>query len=109
MSTAMMKAILIAVAITLGAAPVRAQAWLPAAGEGAVAVVMQDMKVKKHLYSDGSPIEAGEIDSHNFMLDFTYGLTDKVALNVSLPYVSARYSGAKRHPAPTSEAVRVLM
>ena len=32
----MMKAILIAVAITLGAAPVRAQAWLPAAGEGAV-------------------------------------------------------------------------
>lgn len=63
-----------------------------------MAVVFQDMVVEKHLYSDGSPIEAGEIDSHNMMLDLTYGVTDKVALNVSVPYVSARYTGPNAHP-----------
>jgi len=90
--------VFLAVLAAFSPAPVFAQAWLPSAGEGAVAVVFQDMVVKKHLYSDGSPVEAGEIDSHNVMLDVTYGVTDKVALNVSLPYISARYTGSNRHP-----------
>jgi hypothetical protein len=90
--------IFVAVLAAFSPVPLYAQAWLPSAGEGAVAVVFQDMVVKRHLYSDGSPIEVGEIDSHNMMLDLTYGVTDKVALNVSVPYVSARYTGRNAHP-----------
>jgi hypothetical protein len=92
-------AILVAIAISLGtAAPANAQAWLPGAGQGAVSVLFQDMAVRQHRYSDGEPIDVGHIDSHNVMLDLTYGVTDRVAVSVSLPFVSARYSGGNRHP-----------
>jgi hypothetical protein len=91
----MRKSILIAIAATLSASPVCAQAWLPAAGQGAIAVIIQDMVVHQHLLSDGESLNVGRIDSHNVMLDVTYGLTGKLALDVSLPYISARYKGAK--------------
>ncbi len=95
----MKNAFLVAAAISLGtAAPANAQAWLPGAGQGAVSVLFQDMAVRQHLYSDGKPVDAGHIDSHNLMLDLTYGVTDKVAVSLSLPFVSARYKGVNAHP-----------
>jgi hypothetical protein len=89
---------LVTLAATPSASPVCAQAWLPAAGQGAVAVIFQDMVVHQHLLSDGESLNVGRVDSHNVMLDVTYGLTDKFALDVSLPYISARYEGSYRHP-----------
>jgi len=78
--------------------PASAQAWLPGAGQGAVAMLFQDMAVRQHSYSDGQRIDVGDIDSHNVMLDLTYGVTDKVAIGLSLPFVSARYKGGSAHP-----------
>jgi hypothetical protein len=84
--------------IVLPAMPTCAQAWLPAAGEGSVAVIYQDMSIQRHLLSTGESVDAGDIYSHNLMLDFTYGVTERVALSLALPYVDARYVGSSPHP-----------
>jgi hypothetical protein len=94
----MKNVILVAAAIALGSAPANAQAWLPAAGTGAVTVLFQDMAVRQHLLSDGQGLAVGHIDSYNLLLDLTYVVTEKVAVGISLPYVSARYNGTFRHP-----------
>jgi hypothetical protein len=75
-----------------------AQAWVPPKGEGAVSVIYQNMLVREHVFSDGGRIDAGHIFSNNVMVDFGYGLTDRIALNVSLPYIASRYDGEKPHP-----------
>jgi len=94
----MKQAVLVAAAIALAPAPANGQAWLPATGQGAVTVLFQDMAVRQHLFSDGQAVEAGHIDSYNLMLDLTYGVTDRLAVGISLPYVSARYKGTFGHP-----------
>lgn len=88
----------VAVLAVFSPAPLYAQAWLPAAHEGAISVIFQDNSVQQHLFSDGTALDAGHIDSHNVLLDVTYGVTDKVALSLNLPYVSARYEGSRAHP-----------
>jgi hypothetical protein len=75
----------------------RAQAWTPARGEGSVAVVYQNQNVKKHLATT-IRADAGQIDTSVLLTDFTYGLTDKVAVDVALPFVMAKYTGLFPHP-----------
>jgi hypothetical protein len=94
----MRNAILVAVIAALWPAPLRAQSWLPAAGQGSVGVLFQDNSVKQHLLSDGQPLDAGRIESHNVLMDVSYGVTDKIALSLGLPYVSSRYDGSRPHP-----------
>ena len=94
----MRNAVVVTAFAALCPSPLYAQSWLPDAGQGAVSVIFQDTSVKQHLFSDGQAIDAGHIDSHNVMLDVTYGLTGKIALGVSLPYIAARYDGSRPHP-----------
>ncbi len=79
---------------------VLAQAWVPAKGEGAVGVAVQQLNVKKHLASTTS-VDAGHINSVVLLADMTYGLTDKVAVDVAIPFVSSRYAGSRPHPNTT--------
>jgi hypothetical protein len=81
----------------LGASPLRAQAWTPAQGEGAVSIAYQNTSVKYHLFTT-TPIDRGHIQSQAMLLDFIYGVTDKVAVSVSLPYIGAKYNGLYPHP-----------
>jgi hypothetical protein len=74
-----------------------AQAWTPARGEGTVTVQFQDAFVKYHLFAT-TPIDRGHIRSNAVVFDFTYGLTDKAALTIALPYVAAKYNGPYPHP-----------
>jgi len=74
-----------------------AQAWVPAQGEGAVSVAFQTMKVERHLAST-TPVDAGDIATNVVLADITYGLTDKIAVDVALPLVTSRYAGAFAHP-----------
>lgn len=93
----MRHSILVVVIAVICSAPVYAQSWLPKAGEGAVGVIFQDNSVKQHLLSNGQPLDAGDIDSHNVLMDLTYGLTDRIALSLGVPYVSSRYDGSRPH------------
>src|SRR5215208_1441737 len=74
-----------------------AQAWVPAQGEGAVSVSVQDLNVKKHL-SAGTMRDSGHINTVVVVTDVTYGLTDKMAVDLAVPFVSSSYSGPKPHP-----------
>jgi hypothetical protein len=90
---------LLVLATTLCPSRVGAQAWLPGEGQGTVAVIYQNALVKDHLFSDGGRIDAGRIVSNNLLLDFGYGVTDRLALGVSLPFIASRYEGKSPHPA----------
>jgi hypothetical protein len=83
---------------TLAVPPdVCAQAWLPAKGEGSVAVAVQSTNVKNHLATT-TPVAGGEIDSFTMMTDFTYGLTDRIAVDFAVPFVMSKYTGPRPHP-----------
>jgi hypothetical protein len=75
----------------------RAQAYLPAKGEGTVSFMYEDMYVKYH-YFGSSRVDNGQIASKMLLADINYGITDKLAVTVSLPWITARYSGTKPHP-----------
>src|SRR5262245_3941956 len=86
------------VALSAGTATqARAQAWLPAKGEGSVSVLFQNVAMKYH-YFITEPVDRGHIRSDALLLDVTYGFTDRLALSVGIPYVAAKYNGAFPHP-----------
>jgi hypothetical protein len=99
----------LAVPITLAvfAAPARAQAWLPAQGEGSVSLLFQDVLAKNH-YFGTTPEDLGRIRAETPVLDVTYGVTDKIAVSVSLPVVTSKYTGDAPHPQPLYPGVNRL-
>jgi hypothetical protein len=90
-------AALVPLIMAVSASSARAQAWLPAQGEGTVSVLFSDVFAKYH-YLPTTPQDFGHIRTETVLLDVTYGLTDKVAITVGIPWVASRYSGAYPHP-----------
>jgi hypothetical protein len=76
---------------------VSGQAWTAPKGEGAVTVAYQNTQVENHL-SATTPVAVGTIDSHVMLVDVTYGLTDRIGVDFSVPFVSSRYRGPVPHP-----------
>jgi hypothetical protein len=94
----------VAIALTAGllgvlASPpdVLAQAWVPAKGEGAVAIAFQNMNVREHILTT-TRVDVGHIDTYVLVADVTYGLTDKIAVDLALPFVTSKYTGNRPHP-----------
>jgi hypothetical protein len=86
-------------ALALGLTPIAAfaQAWVPPKGEGSVSLSVQQLNVKKHLA--GTAItDAGHINTGVLIADMTYALTNKIAVDVAVPFVVTKYSGARPHP-----------
>ena len=86
-------------AALLSAAPrvAEAQAWLPAPGEGTVSIQWQNVFSKDH-FVPTTAVDIGHIESHALVFDVTYGLTDKVAVDLSLPFITSKYDGPEPHP-----------
>ena len=85
-------------ALALGLTPIAAsaQAWVPPKGDGTVSLAAQQLNVKKH--RAGTTItDAGHINTGVLVADMTYGLTDKFAVDLAVPYVVTRYSGTRPH------------
>lgn len=74
-----------------------AQAWVPEKGGGTVSLATQQLNVKKH-YAGTTLTDAGHINTGVLLADMTYAVTDKFAVDLALPYVVTKYSGAKPHP-----------
>ena len=90
----------VAVTIVMGSAPpARAQAYLPAQDEGTVSVVFQDLSMKYH-FLPTAQYDRGQIRGETLLVDVTYGLTDKVAVTIGIPWVASKYTGAFPHPLP---------
>ena len=76
--------------------PASAQAWLPAQGEGYVSMVYTNLFVNRH-YLPTTRYDIGEIDTNSFLFDASYGVTDRMAVSMSLPLMISRYRGSFPH------------
>ncbi len=76
------------------------QAWAPDKGAGTFAISYQNLFVRNHVDSQGRRLARGHIWANGMSQDFEYGLTDKIALNLSLAYITAKYMGAFPHVNP---------
>ena len=69
-------------------------AWVPAQGEGSVTFSYQNLDARDHLNFNGTRSSAlGAVHAHTAVIDFEYGITDRLALNVDLAFVASRYKG----------------
>ncbi len=81
------------------AAPALAQAWLPPKGEASLALGYGDIFVNRHYLGtsanpgDNVENDFGHIRSKSFQLALGYGLTDRLAVSVALPYILTKYYG----------------
>ena len=89
----------LAAALLLLAGMAGAQAWLPAKGEGTGTLILQDGFVRDHFLADGSQQDFGHIRTFILIQDIDYGITDKLAVDVSVPFVLSKYMGASPHKA----------
>jgi hypothetical protein len=80
-----------------------AQAWLPSKGTFSTAFVISDVLNTQHWLPDGSlsgengKPDPGHTRSTTYAFLASYGLTDRVMLSGSLPYVETRFWGPPSH------------
>jgi len=87
-----------AILALLGAPAIaRGQAWVPSQGEGSVSIQVQNALTLDHYFTTTKG-DIGPIHTTGIVVDASYGLSDKVAVDVSLPYIASKYTGPKPHP-----------
>jgi hypothetical protein len=79
--------------ITISPRSARAQAWPSGAGTGAVTLVFQSIRNAGHIVADGTRKPKGSSRSAAVALEAEYGVTDRLAVSASVPYVFAKYIG----------------
>jgi hypothetical protein len=80
------------------------QAWVPEKGEGINSTSYEYIAFGGHFRSDGSRTPEAASRSQSFLFDLEYGVTDRLAVTVAVPIVSARYASTN----PPSDVLRVL-
>ena len=93
-------AILVSLWLLPAARDASAQAFVPAAGEGTVSFLFQNFHVTDHYLTTTRADFLGPIDTNVFVVDASYGLTDRLTVDVALPFVVSKYSGDYPHPLP---------
>ncbi|HYI94965.1 MAG TPA: hypothetical protein VEX68_15585 [Bryobacteraceae bacterium] len=78
-------------------ASVLPQAWLSPKGEGTTAVLYQYGIDRLHVFSDGRTKDRGHTYLSGLLVDTDFSLTDKLAMRLSLPYISGKYVGRNGH------------
>ena len=68
-----------------------AQAMLPPAGEGNVTVSFQSGLTLGHINMWGELVDDESSRAHGLIWDVEFGLSDRLAVNVSLPFIAGRY------------------
>lgn len=72
-------------------------AWVPGRGHGSVSVAYQHLYVEWHTLSDGTKGKPGVITNRTVFFNVDYGLTDRLALSVGLPFKSNKFEGSGPH------------
>ena len=77
-----------------------AQAWLPPKGIGTVSLAYKNFYVTDHTDKDGKAFDLGEIRHHHLDMDVEYGVTNRLALNLTVPLSFGNYTGTAPHRDP---------
>lgn len=83
----------IAAAESLLPVPVAAQSFTPPAQVGSVTLGWQWVSNTGHFLTDGTLLPRGESVTTSALVELDYGVTDRFAATVGLPYIFARYTG----------------
>jgi hypothetical protein len=90
--------VLIAAALlVLAARPSSGQAFIPAAGDGTISTSFQSVHTSHQLDVNGVEGFPETTDAQALIWQAEYGLTDKIALHGSLPYIFGQYQGGNPH------------
>ena len=85
----------------LGAAAMRGQAWLPPKGEAWLSFGYGNIYSAYHYGSTTPPTDInGPTRSQTLGIVAGYGISDRFALNVSIPFVTSIYHGDRPHQGP---------
>ena len=76
------------------------QAWVPPKGEGEIAISYQNLFTRDHFNGDGTRHDYGHIRLYDIVQDIDYGVTNKFAVNFSIPYGIGKYYGPSPHQLP---------
>jgi len=91
---------LLTLALFLGASPrAGAQAFTPAKDLFSLTVLYQVVDNTGHRLSDGFMLRDGQSVSMGALAEGEYGVTDRFAVSLSLPYIAAKYRGVGPTPA----------
>jgi hypothetical protein len=79
-----------------------AQAFIPAPGEGTISVSYQNTRTHGQLDWHGTQLATPEegrqgTDGHALLWYVEYGLSDRIAVHASLPYIQTKYQGCCAH------------
>ncbi len=74
------------------------QAWLPPKGEASLSLGFSHTFATEHVDYQGNPAAPGDKIWNNVVSDLSYGVTDRLAVRLTLPYVISKYDGAYPHP-----------
>jgi hypothetical protein len=77
------------------------QAWVPGKGHGTATVAVQQLYISTHTLSDGTHGFPGTLTNRSVFLGLDYGLSDRWAINVQLPYKSNMFDGPGVHDPDT--------
>lgn len=89
--------VLASLALPWSACLAQTQSWVPGKGHGSVSIAYQELHVGTHNDSHGNHGFPGYIDNHAAFLDVDYGVSDRLALRVGLPFKSDRFVGRGVH------------
>jgi hypothetical protein len=89
----------------------KAQAWIPAQGEGTGSVTYQNYDVAGHYDARGHKNNNGGTQSHVAVVELDYGVTDTIGVTVQLPFIASKYTGppvyfvggVETHPGPLDD------
>jgi hypothetical protein len=85
-------------ALLAAAAPVRAQAWLPPRGEAGATLGYARLWDTEQINYQGKGVFPGDTVWNAVALDLSYGVTDRFAVHVGVPFMISKYDGAYPHP-----------
>ena len=70
-----------------------AQAWPPPRGELSASTTFQRVVASGHFMDDGSKLAGYRTRATNLLLNLSYGITDRLAVSMDLPFVNVKYLG----------------
>ena len=89
--------LLLAVLTLAAAGTASAQAWLPPKGEAAFSLGWSRTWADHHIGYDGVIASPGDMTWNNAVSDLSYGVTDRFAVRVNIPFVTSSYVGTRPH------------
>ena len=95
--------LLLSAALLLVDATVFGQAWVPPKGQGEMALSYQNLFTREHFNGDGSRHDYGHIRLFGVIEELDYGVTNKFAVNLSVPYGFGKYHGPFPHKLPIDD------